>query len=127
MASYGLEAANQPLEEAASQLSLDSLQDHKNAPYSSNFSRVRSICHEVFALQPTVSGKLMAYQLPLTVNQRYYTMTIRKFYCGSTLICPIRRTKSIFWKAENRQAIDSYDDSECNSGMLGEGSYRFSF
>ena len=40
---------------------------------------------------------------------------------GSTLICPIR---SIFWKAENIQAIDSYDDSECNSRMPGEGSYR---
>ena len=32
-------------------------------------------------------------------------------------------TRLIFWKAENRQAIDSYDDSECNSRMLGEGSY----
>ena len=31
---YGLEAVNEPLEEAASQLSLDSLRDHKNAPYS---------------------------------------------------------------------------------------------
>ena len=40
MASYGLEAVNEPLEEAASQLSLDSLRDHKNAPYSLNFSRV---------------------------------------------------------------------------------------
>ena len=29
MASYGLEAVNVPLEEAASQLSLDSLRDHK--------------------------------------------------------------------------------------------------
>ena len=46
--------------------------------------------------------------------------------CSSTLICPIRKTRSIFWKAENRQAIDGYDDSECNSRMLGEGSYRFS-
>ena len=36
-------------------------------------------------------------------------------------------TRLIFWKAENRQAIDSYGDSECiNSRMLGEGSYRFS-
>ena len=34
MASYGLEAVNEPLEEAASQLSLDSFRDHKNAPYS---------------------------------------------------------------------------------------------
>ena len=34
-------------------------------------------------------------------------------------------TRLIFWKAENRQAIDSYDDdSECNSRMLGEGSYQ---
>ena len=32
-------------------------------------------------------------------------------------------TRLIFWKAENRQAIDSYDDSECNSRMLGKGSY----
>ena len=53
-------------------------------------------------------------------------MTIRKFYCSYTLICPIRKTKSIFWKAENRQTIEGYGDSECNSRMLGEGSYRFS-
>ena len=72
MASCGLEAVNEPLEEAASKLSLDSLRDHKNAPYSSNFSRVRCICHRVFALQQTVSGKLMAYQLLLPVNPRYY-------------------------------------------------------
>ena len=37
MASYGLEAVNEPLEEAASQLSLDSLRDHKNAPYFFEF------------------------------------------------------------------------------------------
>ena len=30
---------------------------------------------------------------------------------GSTLICSIRMTGLIFWQAENRQAIDSYDDS----------------
>ena len=72
MASCGLEAVNEPLEDAANQLSLDSLQDHENAPYSSNFSRVRCICHKLFALQPTVSGKLMTYQLLLSVNQRYY-------------------------------------------------------
>ena len=71
MASCGLEAVNEPLEEAASQLSLDSFRDHKNALYSSNFSRVRCICHKVFALQPTVSGKLMTYQLLLPVNRRY--------------------------------------------------------
>ena len=70
MASRGLEAVNEPLEEAASQLSLDSLQDHKNAPYSSNFSRVRCICHKVFALQPTVSGILITYQLLFPVNRR---------------------------------------------------------
>ena len=29
MASYGLEAVNEPLEKAASQLTLDSLRDHK--------------------------------------------------------------------------------------------------
>ena len=50
MASYGLEAVNEPLEEAASQLSLDSSRDHKNAPYSLNFSRVRSICQEFICL-----------------------------------------------------------------------------
>ena len=50
MASYGFEAVNEPLEEAASQLSLDSLQDHKNAPYSLNFSRVRCICREFICL-----------------------------------------------------------------------------
>ena len=65
MASYGLEAVNEPLEEAVSQLSLGSLPDHKNAPYSLNSSRVRCICQEVFTLQPTVSGKLMTYQLLL--------------------------------------------------------------
>ena len=32
MASCGLEAVNEPLEEAASQLSLDFLRDYKNAP-----------------------------------------------------------------------------------------------
>ena len=67
MASYGLEAVSEPLEEAASQLSLDSLRDHKNSPYSLNFSKVGCICQEVFALQPTVSGKLMTYQLLLSV------------------------------------------------------------
>ena len=72
MVSYGLEDANEPLEEAASQLSLDSLRDHKKAPYSSNFSRVRWICHKVFVLRPTVSGKLTTYQLLLPVNRRYY-------------------------------------------------------
>ena len=30
MASYGLEAVNEPFQEAASQLSLDSLRDHKH-------------------------------------------------------------------------------------------------
>ena len=37
MASYGLEAVNKPLEEVASQLSLDSLQDHKKSHYSLDF------------------------------------------------------------------------------------------
>ena len=50
MASYGLEAVNEPLEEAARQLGLDSLRDHKNAPYSLNFSRVRCICQEFICL-----------------------------------------------------------------------------
>ena len=45
MASCGLEAVKEPLEEAASQLSLDSSRDHKNAPLSSKFSKVRCICH----------------------------------------------------------------------------------
>ena len=129
MASYGLEAVNEPLEEAASKLSLDSLRDHKNAPYSLNFSRVRCICQEVFALQLTVSGKLKTYQLLLSVQPTEdiicNIMTIGKFYCISTLICPIQQTyRSIFWNAENRQATDDYDDSECNSRMLREGSYR---
>ena len=65
MASCGLKAVNEPLEENS-----DSLRDHKNAPYSSNFSKVRCICHNIFALQPTVSGKLIAYQLLLPVNRR---------------------------------------------------------
>ena len=72
MASCGLEAVNELLQEAASQLGLDSLRDHKEAPYCFNFSRVTCIYHKVFALQPTVSGKLMKYQLLLPVNQRYY-------------------------------------------------------
>ena len=78
----------------------------------------------IFALQPTFSGKLMTYHLLLPVNRRYYLQynDYSKVYCSSTLICPIR---SIFWKAENRQAIDSYDDSKCNSRMPGERSYRF--
>ena len=50
MASYGLEAVNEPWEKAASKLSLDSLRDHKNAPYSLNFSRVRCICQEFVCL-----------------------------------------------------------------------------
>ena len=47
-------------------------------------------------------------------------MTIQKFYCSSTLICPIRRPDQFFWKAENRQAIDSYDDSvqQQNAGHI---------
>ena len=68
LASCGLEAVNEPLEEAASQLSLYSWRNHKNTPYSFNFSRLRSICHKVFALLPTASGKLMAYQLLLPVS-----------------------------------------------------------
>ena len=68
LASCGLEAMKEPSEEAACQLSPDALRDHKNAPYSSNFSRVRCICPEVFDLQPTVSGKLMTYQFLLPVN-----------------------------------------------------------
>ena len=78
----------------------------------------------IFALQPTVSGKLMTYQLLFPVNRRYYLQynDCSKVYCGSTLICPIR---PFFWKAENRQAIDSYDDSVLDSRMPGEGSYRF--
>ena len=67
MASYGFEVVNEPLEEAASQFSLNSLRDHKNAPYSLNFSKVRCICQEVFSLQPTISGKLMTYQVLLPV------------------------------------------------------------
>ena len=101
MASYGLKAVNEPLGEAVSQLSLDSLRDHENLPYSLNFSRVGCICQEVFTLQPTVSGKLMTYQLLLPVQPTEDIicdiMTIQKFYCSSTLICPIRKTyRSIF-------------------------------
>ena len=194
MASCGLEAVKKPLEEAASQLSLDSSPDHRNAPYNNNnnnnnkkrshtqldsrkqviafqdrvmiinikeaqhplkrekqvidkssimlkistksmhrvlmlifeFLKVEMHLSWIFALQPTVSGKLMTYELLLPVNRRYYLQynDYSKVYCSSTLICPIR---SIFWKAESRQAIDSYDDLECNSRMPGEGSYRFYF
>ena len=80
MASCGLEAVNEPLEKAASQLSLDFLRDHKNAPYSSNCSRVRCICHKVFALQPTVFGKLMKkFYFQLTEGIICNIMAIRKF------------------------------------------------
>ena len=58
MASCGLEAVKENLEEAASQLSLDSLRGHKNAPYPSNFSRVICICHKVFELQPNSLWKI---------------------------------------------------------------------
>ena len=124
------EAVSELLKEAACQLSLDSLRDHKSAPYPLNFSTVRCICHEVFASQPSVSGKLMTYQLLLLVNRRYYLQyndyrkVLFQLYIN---ICPIQNTRLTFWKVENRQAIDSYDDSECNSRMLEEGSYRFSF
>ena len=47
MASCGLEAVSEPLEEAASRFSLDSLRDHKKRTFSSNLSRVKGICHEV--------------------------------------------------------------------------------
>ena len=50
MASYGLEAVNEPLEEAASQLNLDSLGDHKKHLTLLNFSRVRCICQEFICL-----------------------------------------------------------------------------
>ena len=82
MASCGLEAVNEPLGEVASQLSLDSLRDHKNAPYSLNVSRVRCMCHKVFALQPAVSGILMTYSFlfRLTEDIICNIMTIRKFY-----------------------------------------------
>ena len=87
MASCGLEAVNEPLEEAPIQLSSDSLRDHKNAPNSSNFSWVRCLYHEVFAIQPTASGKLMTYQLLYPVNEDIICtfMTIQKFHCSSTL------------------------------------------
>ena len=68
LASCSLEAMKEPLEEAACQLSPDALRDHKNALYCSNFSRVRCICLEVFALRPTVYLKLMTYQFLLPVN-----------------------------------------------------------
>ena len=131
MGSYDLEAVNQPLEEAASQLSLDSLQDHKTHLTLGIFQEWDAFVKNLFALQPTVSGKLMTYQLLLSVQPTEdiicNIMTIRKFYCSSTLICPIRKTyRWIFWNAGNRQAIDGYDDSECNSRILREGSYWFS-
>ena len=71
MASYGFKAVNESLEEAASQLRLDSLRDHKNSPYSFNFSRVRCIRQEIFALQSTVSGRIsffFQFSLPKTLS-----------------------------------------------------------
>ena len=78
MASYGLEAVNEPLEKAASQLSLDSLRDLKNSLYSLNFSRVRCICKEVFALQPTVSGKFMTYVDDVSASS--FSLAYRRHY-----------------------------------------------
>ena len=77
MASCGLEAVKEPLEEAASQLSLDSSPGHKNANGQKTqmvfeFFKVEMHLSWIFALQPTVSGKLMTYQLLLPVNRRYY-------------------------------------------------------
>ena len=58
MASDGLEAVNEPLEEAASKFSLDSLRDHKNAPYSLNFSRVICIFQEFICLSSNSLWKI---------------------------------------------------------------------
>ena len=74
MASYGLEAVNEPLEEAASQLSLDSLRDHKNTPYSLNFSRVRCICQEFICLTTNGLWKIddvSASSFSLTYRRQY--------------------------------------------------------
>ena len=68
--SYGLEAVKKPLEE----LSLDSLRDHKNAPYSLNFSRVRSICQEFICLTTNSLWKIddvSAFSLSLAYRRHY--------------------------------------------------------
>ena len=72
MASYGVEAVNEPMEVAASQLSLYSLRDHKSAPYSSNFLGMRCICHNVFGLTTNSLWKIDDVSLLLPVNGRYY-------------------------------------------------------
>ena len=107
MASYGLEAVNEPLEEAAIQLSLDSLRDQKT-----------HLLFEFFKSEMHLSRVYLPY------NQQSLENWWR---ISSTLICPIQKTYGwIFWNAGNRQAIDGHDDSECNSRMLREGSYQFS-
>ena len=76
MASYGLEAVNEPLAEAASQLSLDSMRDHKNAPYSLNFSKVRCICqeficlitHSLWKIDDLSASILFQFSLPKTLS-----------------------------------------------------------
>ena len=66
MASCGLEDVNEPLEEAASQLSLDSLRDDKNARYSSNFSKMRCICHKVLDLTTNSLWKIDDVSAPFS-------------------------------------------------------------
>ena len=68
MASCG-ETVNESLEEAASQLSLDSSRDNTKRTLLLEFRSVRCIFPEVFALQPTVSGKLMTCQLLLSFTE----------------------------------------------------------
>ena len=48
MASCGLGAVNEPLEEAVSQLNLDSLRDHKSAPYSEFFKDGMHLSHGIW-------------------------------------------------------------------------------
>ena len=75
MASYGLEAVNEPpLEEAASQLSLDSLRGHKNAPYSLNFSRMRCICQEFICLTTSSLWKVD------DVSASSFSLAYRRYY-----------------------------------------------
>ena len=96
MESCGLEAVNQPLEEAASQLSLDSLRDNKNAPYSLKFAFVkRYLPNSLWKIDDVTAS---SSSLPKIFS------AILLLFESFTLICPIRKTRSIFWKAEDRQA-----------------------
>ena len=70
----GLEAANEPLEEAASHLSLDSLRDHKKHTLLFEFFKGEMHLPQGICLTNNSLWNLMTYQLLLPVNRRYYLL-----------------------------------------------------